>query len=125
MRRALRLYRPCALIWLLLAATLFMRAVMPAGYMAEVKAGEIVVSVCNSDAKMRIALPAKQTGKSHEKEAPCAFAGMAHAAADLPELPILIAPLRQAELRASHPVRPASTAPPRLLPFARAPPATV
>ncbi|AKM10505.1 DUF2946 family protein [Croceicoccus naphthovorans] len=101
MRRALRLHRPGACVWLLLVATLFMRAVMPAGYMAEAKGGSIVVDICNSDATWRIPLPAKKSDDHAKQQAPCAFAGFAHAALTMPDVPTVsaVAPAQEVQPR--------------------------
>ena len=124
MRCFFRLSRPGAWVWLLLAAALFMRAVMPQGYMAEVKGGEIIVDICNSDATWRIQLPPKKgETKKHEKPAPCAFAGFA-AAATTPDVPTLpdVLPARAVQptlaakalaLQRPH-VLPPSTGPPSI-----------
>ncbi|WP_066554015.1 DUF2946 family protein [Croceicoccus bisphenolivorans] len=126
MRKMLRLQRPSAWVWLLLAAAIFMRAVMPTGYMAQAKGDEIVVGICNSDATWRIPLPAKHDkAKDHKNQAPCAFAGFAQAAITTPPSPQFVAPDPVVEIRTPHPVRPFSTAPPRLLPPARGPPLPV
>jgi len=89
MRDFLHLHRPGAWVWLLLAATLFMRAVMPSGYMAErTDAGSIIVTVCNSD--MQLEIPLKRAGdapeKGHGSPAPCAFAALSAHAAPAPDI---------------------------------------
>lgn len=117
MRRFFRLSRPGAWVWLLLAAALFMRAVMPQGYMAEAKGGVLIVDICNSDATWTIELPPKKgEAKEHEKPSPCAFAGFA-AAATMPDMPLLpqVLPARavQPTLAAKAlALRPAHTLPP-------------
>lgn len=122
MRRIFRLSRPHAWVWLLLAAALFMRAVMPHGYMAETKGGVLIVDICNSDATWTIELPPKKgEGKEHEKPSPCAFAGFAAAATtpDMPTLPsVRPAPAVQPTLAAKA----LSARPPNTLPPSTGPP---
>lgn len=133
MRRALRLSAPSSTraplwVWVLLVATLAMRAVFPAGIMAEARGTTIVVGICNSDAKIQIAIPARHDGRQggdadgKAKASPCAFAGLAQVAIAGPAPLALPLPADTDTLRASHPVAPQATAPPRLLPPATGPP---
>lgn len=112
-------------IMLLLFAALFMRAVMPAGYMPErSNDGTIAIALCNSDGVLRI--PLKEAGEDkdaeHRSAPPCAFAGLGdplNPPADFPQVAIFeryelsfAATIQRLEL-AGHT---------RVLPPARAPP---
>lgn len=130
MPRALRLSEPrlarkCApaWVWLLLVAALAMRAVFPAGIMAEARGSTIVVGICNSDAKMRIEIPARHDGdEGKAKPSPCAFASLAHVAIGAsPSIALPRPTVAKAAYRAQR-VRPFATAPPRLRPPVRGPP---
>lgn len=112
------------ILWLLLAAALFMRAFLPQGYMPEQTAdGAITVRVCGAGHVLQIPTgPAEAPGKAERAEPPCAFAGLG-----TPALP----PPAPTELRAPEPTEPAfvparlAALQPdagRLLPPARGPP---
>lgn len=66
------------MLWLLLAAALFMRAVMPQGYMAERDgAGTITVKVCGSGHVLQIPFGKGDTPDAGDRaQPPCAFAGL-------------------------------------------------
>jgi hypothetical protein len=75
---------------LLLAAALFMRAVMPAGYMPERSAdGTIAIALCNSEGVIHI--PLKGAGEEedaeHRSAPPCAFSGLGDPVNTPPDLP--------------------------------------
>ena len=68
-------------IWLLLAATLFLRALVPAGWMPDTGSGSdvIVAKMCNSSMVVTIPLgrdPAPGDSTAHQSET-CLFAGFA------------------------------------------------
>ena len=67
-------------IWLLLAATLFLRALVPAGWMPDTSRGDVIVAkMCNSAATVTIPLnreKAPDDTAAHDS-APCLFAGFA------------------------------------------------
>jgi hypothetical protein len=93
-------------LWLLLAAALFMRAFLPQGYMPERTAsGAITVKVCGSGHVLQI-----PTGKdkapddSDRAEPPCAFAGLGTPALPPPLVAELPAPepLERAFARSGH-----------------------
>src|SRR6188768_2751395 len=85
------------ILWLLLAAALFMRAFLPQGYMPEQsEGGAITVRVCGAGHVVQI--PTGKDGapaRSERAEPPCAFAGLG-----TPALP----PSAAAELPAAEPV---------------------
>jgi hypothetical protein len=109
-------------LYLLLAATLFMRAVLPQGYMPERSdAGSIAVVVCGSGAVHRIPVGDGEE-QQQRAEPPCAFAGLAAPAVPAPRLPELRFPAR-VELAHSAQAQPAvPAAAPHLRPPARGPP---
>jgi len=65
-------------LWLLLAAALFMRAFLPQGYMPERTAsGAITVKVCGAGHVLQIPTgKGEAPDKSERAEPPCAFAGL-------------------------------------------------
>jgi|SoiMethySBSTD1v2_1073268.scaffolds.fasta_scaffold1063972_1 hypothetical protein len=69
---------PHALLWLLLAAALFMRAFMPQGYMPErADDGAITVRVCGSGHLLQIPTRTREAPREGQRaEPPCAFAGL-------------------------------------------------
>ena len=112
-------------LYLLLAAALFVRALVPQGYMPErADSGAVAVVMCGSGGVHLI--PLKQDreapGKSQRAEPPCAFAGLAAPALPPPAapelLPTTLAAMAYAEERAFD-TRLAAT---RLHPPARGPP---
>jgi hypothetical protein len=67
-------------LWLLLAAALFMRALLPQGYMPErSESGAIAVRLCNSASVHLIPLEGEAAPEEDRQRAepPCAFAGLA------------------------------------------------
>lgn len=80
------------MLWLLLAVALFMRALVPQGYMAERDdAGAIAVKVCGSGHVLQIPVDGDQAPDADDRaQPPCAFAGLGTpalpppAVADLP-----------------------------------------
>ena len=79
------------MLWLLLAVALFMRALVPQGYMAERDSvGAIAVKVCGSGHVLQIPVGKGDTPDTDDRaQPPCAFAGSAPAlpppaGADLP-----------------------------------------
>lgn len=110
--------------WLLVAAALFMRAAVPAGWMPEQSQdGSIIARICNS--AIEIEIPTKRgdsAPKQGEHQSPCAFAGFAHGAplaaaaglADVAHAPHAITPERLEQFRLSlvHHLRPPGRAPP-------------
>lgn len=117
-----------ASIWLLLAAALFMRALVPHGYMPERAAGgAIAVRLCNSDGVWLIPLEhGAKPGKDQQRaEQRCAFAGLGSPATPPLALPQM-AP--RPAVRAAFALDRAAVeigATPRLLPPATGPPLTV
>ena len=115
------------LAWLLLAAALIMRAVVPQGYMAEAAPdGTIVVALCQSDAVLTIPLKRQQHDEEPpqgREQAPCAFASLAIGDGPGPDAPVLSLPDRVAEQFDASEVAFALAAAARQLPPARAPPA--
>ena len=132
-----------SLIWLLLAATLAMRVLVPQGYMPVASAGFFSVAPCpTAGAWPLVAQGHHDSHDGHEPHGqhdahghdaqehghsaqPCAFAGLAGPAAPPPDLPALPLPLSLAlvvETRsdAAPPVRAE-----RRIPPARAPPLLV
>jgi hypothetical protein len=86
---------PRLFVWLLLAAALFMRAVIPQGYMPErAESGAIAVALCNSNGVHLIPLGNRDGSPAKGQRAgePCAFAGLTGPALAPPPLPRL--PLR-------------------------------
>ncbi|BBI20045.1 hypothetical protein EKJ_08920 [Qipengyuania flava] len=77
-------------IWLLLAATLFLRALVPAGWMPDTDRTDVIVAkMCNSPATVTITLDrdtSPDEPAAHESGA-CLFAGFA-GDAPLPEMPV-------------------------------------
>jgi hypothetical protein len=112
-------------LWFLLAAALFMRAMLPQGHMPErSESGSIAVVVCGSGAIHRISIGDgdDQEQERQRAEPPCAFAGLVAPAIPAPALPELRFPAR-AGLAHADPARViAPVAAPRLLPPARGPP---
>jgi hypothetical protein len=111
-------------LWLLLAAGLFMRAVLPQGYMPERSdGGSIAVVVCGSDGIHLIPLK-DETDPDEDRqkaEPPCAFAGLA-ALAFPPASPHTAAPARVAVGFAEASAQTRLAPSPRLLPPATGPP---
>lgn len=65
-------------VWMLLAATLLLRAFVPAGWMPDVgQDGYITAKVCNADYTVRIPLNRKDVPEKQvpHESAPCLFAG--------------------------------------------------
>lgn len=109
---------------LLLAAALFVRALLPQGYMPERSAdGGIAVALCGSDGIWLIPLTEEAPeGKGQRADQPCAFAGLSAAAGPPHGVPGLaprapVAPV-YAERSVSHPTHrtvrflPPATGPP-------------
>lgn len=115
-------------LWFLLAAALFMRAVLPQGYMPERStSGSIAVVVCGSGAIHRIPIgdgDDRGDGQQQRAEPPCAFAGLAAPAVPAPALPELLLPARAVLARAQQARVIAPVAAPHLHPPARGPPPT-
>jgi len=126
-----------AAIWLLLAATLFLRSFVPQGYMPDrAPDGAIFLRLCDSIGTklVRLGLDAgrhdrreHRHDRGHEKgeqhaSQPCAFAGLTGPTAPPPPVPAIRPPAGAALLfepgRAAEP----GVAMPRPLPPARAPP---
>ena len=112
-------------LWLLLAAALFMRAVLPQGYMPErTDGGSFAVVVCGSGGThlIRLGGAADQPQERQRAEPPCAFAGLGTGTVPPSEwaAPLAPAALPIAFAEASTAFAPA--APHRLLPPARGPP---
>lgn len=121
-----RVRRPRGLLWLLLAAALFMRALVPQGYMAERDAaGTITLRVCGSDQAVQIPLGGGEAPESGDSaQPPCAFAGLGTPALPPPHVGDLPLPAPDERLYGgSEPETPRVTAP---LPHppARGPPLT-
>lgn len=119
-----RSHRTC--LWLLLAAALFLRAVVPQGYMPERStAGSIALTLCNSDGVWLV--PLNHDGDKPDKsgqraDPPCAFAGLGAPAVPPPASEAL-PPLAPVPLAfAPAPDAPEQSGQPRLLPPARGPP---
>jgi hypothetical protein len=112
-------------LWFLLAAALFMRAVLPQGYMPErTGSGAIAVVVCGSGAVHRI--PVGDEGDEQQRaEPPCTFAGLAAPAVPAPALPELRFSARAALAHADLARVTAPFAAPHRHPPARGPPLTV
>ena len=81
-------------LWLLLAAALFMRAFLPQGYMPERTAsGAITVKVCGAGHVLQIPTgKGEAPDKSERAEPPCAFAGLGTPALPPPAFAELPAP---------------------------------
>ena len=112
-------------LWLLLAAALFMRAVLPQGYMPERSAdGSIAVAVCGSDGVHLIPLEGRGIPDDDRPRAepPCAFAGLGTLAAPLPAGFELAMPAPAERAFAATLAAVSVAAAPRLLPPARGPP---
>jgi hypothetical protein len=81
LRRQIR--RHFALAWVLIAAALVIKALVPAGYMTVVSGGTISVQICSgvSGRTMEIAVPGMpgKQGQEHpgKTDMPCPFAGLA------------------------------------------------
>ncbi len=113
-----------AFAWLLIAAALFMRAAVPAGWMPEQgQDGSIIARVCNSGIQIEIPIKhGESLPEQSEHHAPCAFAGFAHGAplASHADLALaIIAPqaitpavLEQFRLSTADNLRPPGRAPP-------------
>ena len=72
--------RPSHAIWLLLAATLLLRALVPAGWMPDVdRSDAIVAKMCNSAMTVTIPLGRERVpdDSAAQHSAPCLFAGFA------------------------------------------------
>ena len=69
-----------ALVWLLLAAALLVRAAIPQGYMTErADDGAVTVLICYSEAVWQIPVPEKKApagGEQDKAREVCAFAGL-------------------------------------------------
>lgn len=116
-----------ASIWLLLAAALFMRALVPHGYMPERAAGgAIAVRLCNSDGVWLIPLEhGAKPGKDQQRaEQPCAFAGLGSPATPPPALPEIAPRLASNYAFAIDRAAAEIGATPRLMPPATGPPPT-
>jgi hypothetical protein len=110
--------------WLLIAAALFMRAAVPAGWMPDHgRDGSIFARVCNSGITIEIPLKrGDQAPPKTDRQSPCAFAGFAHGAplaepiglAEAAVAPQAITPaiLEQFELGVQPRVKPPGRAPP-------------
>jgi len=87
-------------LWLLLAAALFMRAFLPQGYMpGQTESGAITVLVCGSGHVVQIPTGKDQAPEESDRaEPPCAFAGLG-----TPALP----PPLHTDLAAPAPAEPA------------------
>lgn len=112
-------------LYLLLAAALFMRVLVPQGYMPERSAdGGIAVTLCGSGGVWLIPLKdgAKPEDKGQRADQPCAFAGLGAAAVPPPAVAELPPPAPAASAYAEHPVSGLAHRAERLLPPARGPP---
>ena len=69
-------FRP--FLWLLLVATLFVRAFVPQGYMAERSADStFAVAICGADGHWTIAIDPDESAPNEQRaDPPCAFAGL-------------------------------------------------
>lgn len=118
--------RSSGLLWLLLAAALFMRAVVPQGFMAEADAaGSVTVKVCGAGHLVEIPLGGDEGPRGDERaQQPCAFAGLGAPALPPPPSGDLtvpgIAAIAYATLPAAfpHPVSPPRRPPVRGPPLA-------
>ena len=114
-------------LWLLLAAVLFMRAVLPQGYMPQRSdSGAIAVAVCGSNGVHVIPLERRDVpdGDWQRSELPCAFAGLGALAGPLPAGFELAMPAPSERAFAATPAAVAAAAGKRFLPPARGPPLT-
>jgi len=113
-------------LWFLLAAALFMRAVLPQGYMPERStSGSIAVVVCGSGAVHRIPIGDGDDREGQQRaEPPCAFAGLAAPAVPAPALAELLLPARAVLANADAERVVAPIAAPHIHPPARGPPLT-
>ena len=126
-RRGMQRGRTSRALWLLLAAAVFMRALVPAGWMPDTSRSDmLVVTVCNGGYQVAIPLDREDAPSGDEEghhEAPCLFAGFASDAplgnADLPL--VAAAPAQQVESATPAPFLLAPN--PRLTPPLRGPPA--
>lgn len=119
-----RVRRSRGLLWLLLAAALFMRALVPQGYMAErTDAGAISVTVCGSGHVLQIPLDGNEAPDGDRAQPPCAFAGLGTPALPPPLLAGLPVPAAAETAYAIPPVAAPRFAGPTWLPPVRAPPA--
>jgi len=111
-------------LWLLLAAALFMRAVLPQGYMPErTDSGAITVQVCGSGHVLQIPNGKNEApARSERAEPPCAFAGLGTSALPPPAFAELTPPepVEQAFVHVGRSVPPPAT--PLHHPPARGPP---
>jgi hypothetical protein len=112
------------MLWLLLAAALFMRAFVPQGYMAErTESGAIAVKVCGSGHVLLIPTGQDEAPDEADRaEPPCAFAGLGTPALPPPssfELG-MPEPVARAFARAGHAAPPPASRLPH--PPARGPP---
>ena len=93
-------------LWLLLAAALFMRAFLPQGYMPErTESGAITVRVCGSGHILQIPTgKGEAPARSERAEPPCAFAGIGTPALPPPAIAGIPAlePVQLAFADASH-----------------------
>lgn len=122
MRDGFAISRRKAAVWLLIAATLMVRALVPAGWMpAQTESGAITVQICNSDQSWTIPTEKRDTNQHRARES-CPF-GLLASAADLPDFPWLaaipvpagvayIAWLREIAPRVADRLRPPGRAPP-------------
>jgi hypothetical protein len=119
-----RVRRSRGLLWLLLAATLFMRAMVPQGYMAESDAaGAITVKVCGSGHVLQIPLGKGDAPDADERaQPPCNFAGFGTPALPPQALAELPAPAVVETVRGEPATAASRFAAPRLHPPARGPP---
>lgn len=81
-------------IWLLLAATLFLRAFVPAGWMPDTGRNDVIVAkMCNSAATVTIPLDREKAPDetARHDSAPCLFAGFSGDAPFPANRPVLLA----------------------------------
>lgn len=115
-------------IWILIAATLLLRTMVPVGWMPDVgRDGYITARVCNADYTIRIPLnrddaPEKQA--PHES-APCLFAGFSGAMLPPADPAFLLDRVPPDQVRVATLARLLLQRPIRLTPPGRAPPVTV
>lgn len=81
-------------LWLV-AAALFVRAVVPAGYMVDANATTLTFTIC-SDATGEtkthsIAIPGDDTGAAAQADNPCAFSGLGQAMLGAVDAPLVAA----------------------------------